>query len=95
MIKKYYILILNTNNKYIVRLNISNPYTFLIQNNYTSDKLFLKMLVENSANYSCDKVLFVLKNSNLNYLLNETPYSAYITIRKKFVKDKAGLVLDS
>ena len=45
------------------------------------------MLSENSANYSCDKVLFVPKNSNLNYPLNETPYSAYITIRKKFVKD--------
>ena len=42
---------------------------------------------ENSAEFACGKILFVLKNSNLNYKLNETPYSAYITVRKKFVRD--------
>ena len=28
--------------------------------------------------------------SKLNYIINETPYSAYVTIRKKFVKSVAG-----
>ena len=34
----------------------------------------------------CNQVLKVVKESRLNYLMNETPYSAHITIRKKFVK---------
>ena len=38
------------------------------------------------ANNVCNQVLKVLKESNLNYLVNETPYSAFVTIRKKFVK---------
>ena len=40
-----------------------------------------------SAQFACGQILFCLKNSNLNYLVKETPYSAYITIRKKFVKE--------
>ena len=40
------------------------------------------------ANVVCNQVLRVIKESNLNYLLNETPYSAYVTIRKKFVKHR-------
>ena len=35
----------------------------------------------------CNQVLRVVKESNLNYLLKETPYSAYVTIRKTFVRD--------
>ena len=35
----------------------------------------------------CEKLLNNVKASNLNYLLNETPYSAFITIRKRFTKD--------
>ena len=45
------------------------------------------MFGENSPYYACDQILFSLKMSRLNYLVNETPYSAYITIRKKFIKD--------
>eukprot|EP00092_Neocalanus_flemingeri_P090255 GFUD01114297.1.p1 GENE.GFUD01114297.1~~GFUD01114297.1.p1 ORF type:complete len:114 (-),score=29.92 GFUD01114297.1:20-361(-) len=32
-----------------------------------------------------------LKQSNLNYLVNETPYSAFVTIRKKFVKEASEI----
>ena len=39
-----------------------------------------------SAEFACGQILFGLKQSKLNYVLNETPYSAYITIRKKFLK---------
>ena len=39
-----------------------------------------------SAEYACGQLLFHLKHSKLNYLLKETPYSAYITIRKKLLK---------
>ena len=40
------------------------------------------------ANTVCNQVLKVLKQSNLNYLVNETPYSAFVTIRKKFVRTR-------
>ena len=45
-----------------------------------------KMTGNLKANTVCSKVLTVLKESNLNYLVNETPYSAFVTIRKTFVK---------
>ena len=42
------------------------------------------MAPEVSAEFACGMILFGLKQSKLNYVLKETPYSAYITIRKKF-----------
>ena len=42
------------------------------------------MATEVSAEFACGKILFGIRQSKLNYVLNETPYSAYITIRKKF-----------
>ena len=39
-----------------------------------------------SPDYACGQILFNLKRSNLHYLLEETHLSAYITIRKKFIK---------
>ena len=35
-------------------------------------------------------VLSCVKNSNLNFLLSESPFSASITIRKSFIKNKNG-----
>ena len=35
----------------------------------------------------CAKVLETLKSSGLVYHLSETPYSAYITVRKKYIKE--------
>ena len=39
-----------------------------------------------SAEFACGQILFTLKHSKLNYIVKETPYSAYITIRKKLLK---------
>ena len=44
------------------------------------------MACENSAEKACGTILFCLKMSKLNYMVKETPFSAYVTIRKKFVK---------
>lgn len=44
------------------------------------------MSSEFSANFACGQIIFSLKSSKLNYVVKETPYSAYITIRKKFLK---------
>ena len=46
------------------------------------------MTGNSKANYVCNQVLRVIKESDLNYLVNETPYSAFITIRKKFIKNR-------
>ena len=43
-------------------------------------------MTEESAEYACGQILFNLKSSNLHYLVKETHLSAYITIRKKFIK---------
>ena len=44
-------------------------------------------MVENvRANQVCERILKFIKESNLNYLINETPYSSFVTIRKRFTK---------
>ena len=40
-----------------------------------------------TAEFACGQILFNLKNSNLHYLIKETHLSAYITIRKKLIRD--------
>ena len=40
-----------------------------------------------SVEMACGQILFSLKTSKLNYMVKETPFSAYVTIRKKFVKN--------
>ena len=39
------------------------------------------------AHESCEKVIKTIKTSQLDFVLQETPYSAFITIRKRFCKD--------
>ena len=46
-----------------------------------------------SANSVCNQLLKIVKDSNLNYLVNETPYSAYVTIRKTFVRNSSEVTL--
>ena len=40
------------------------------------------------AHVECEQLLTIIKTSNLNYLVKETPYSAFVTIRKRFIKNK-------
>ena len=40
-----------------------------------------------SVDFACGQILFNLKNSNLHYLIKETHLSAFITIKKKFIKE--------
>ena len=39
------------------------------------------------SEYACENVLQYLKVSRLTYSVQETPFSAYITIRTKFAKN--------
>ena len=48
-----------------------------------------------SANSVCNQVLQIIKESKLNFLINETPYSAFVTIRKKFLKCSAEVTLET
>ena len=36
---------------------------------------------------TCAQILDTLRTSGLTYTLNETPYSVYLTVRKKFTKE--------
>ena len=38
------------------------------------------------ASEACDVLMSAIKNSQLDFFIQETPYSSYITIRKKFNK---------
>ena len=40
-----------------------------------------------SANKICEEIIRKVATSNLNYQINQTPYSVYLSIRKKFVKE--------
>ena len=44
------------------------------------------------ARHTCDKLIASLRNSELNFLIQETPFSAFITIRKTFFRgsNKSG-----
>ena len=44
------------------------------------------MVGENSTDFACGQIMYCLKKSKLNYVVKETPYSAYVTIRKSFIK---------
>ena len=39
-----------------------------------------------AAQSSCDKIIHCVRGSCLNFSINETPYSLYLTIRKSFSK---------
>ena len=45
------------------------------------------MAMVNSAQDVCHQLLNLLRLSNLNFLVSETPYSAQIMLRKRFVKE--------
>ena len=49
------------------------------------------MAGEFSPGIECRKVLYCLKISRLNYVVKETPYLAYITIRKKFIRESQNV----
>ena len=52
------------------------------------------MVSEFSPHHACGQILFSLKNSKLNYVVRETPYSAYITIRKTFIKEVSETIVN-
>ena len=47
----------------------------------------MKMTGEKSPDFKYGKIVFCLKMSRLNYLVKEIPYSTYINIRKKCIKE--------
>ena len=44
------------------------------------------MAGDSSPHNACGQILFSLKMTKLNYVVKGTPFSAYITIRKKFIQ---------
>ena len=60
-----------------------------VQRNLDSD-LRKKMAMVTSAQDVCHQLLNHLRLSNLNFLVSETPFSAQIFLRKRFVKEATG-----
>ena len=44
---------------------------------------------------SVNKILDVVQNSGLHFVINRTPFSAYITIRQKFISNHGSQMLES
>ena len=40
-----------------------------------------------SAHEACEKILLETRSSNLHFVISESPYSAQISLRKRFVKE--------
>ena len=57
--------------------------------NFTNSqsKLFNSELTM-TPNQACAVIMKTVNESNLNFQVNQTPYSCYISIRKKFLKDE-------
>ena len=47
------------------------------------------------AYQTCDSILKVIKNSNLNFCLTESPFSVTITLKKSFIKNHDGTMRSS
>ena len=47
------------------------------------------------ASQTCDSILQVIKNSNINFCLNESPFSVTITLKKSFIRNQDGTVRSS
>ena len=49
------------------------------------------------ANQSCDNLVALLRDTGLNFLVQETPFSVFITIRKSFYREvkKTGCVTEN
>ena len=56
------------------------------QENSSSD-IPATMAMPDEAQQSCDKLLNLLRASGLNFLIQKTPYSAFVTIRKSFCRE--------
>ena len=48
-----------------------------------------------SADNALGQVLICLRMSNLNFVAKETPFSTYITIRKKLIKPTTEAVIEN
>ena len=49
------------------------------------------MVMDIRANQVCEKLISTVKSSKLNFIVNEMPYSAFITMRKRFTKEYRDL----
>ena len=45
------------------------------------------MAIQPSANEACDKIIQEIRSSKLNFVISESPYSAQISLRKRFLKE--------
>ena len=45
------------------------------------------------ANYAADTIISAIKKSNLNFYIQESPFSLLINLRKTFIKNKNGVII--
>ena len=60
-----------------------------------SDYIIFTMKCLNDVNLVCNTIHNVIQSSGLHYQTNQTPWSIYITIRKKFIDPSSPFKLNS
>ena len=48
------------------------------------DPIYQPLFLKNSPSLICEQILYLVKNSNLNFEVNETPYSLNLNLKKSF-----------
>ena len=69
-------------------MKLSSAGQFMKQTNEpTVSDLFRLTMSAKNAHETCEEIIKKVCASKLNYTMNQTPYSVYLTIRKKYVKE--------
>ena len=53
---------------------------------YIMDNTGLPIFLNNSPSDRCDQIFWLIKNSDLNFCAQETPFGLNVQVKKKFVK---------
>ena len=81
----------NSNYRYIVPEELPRKYRFRF--NPTMDRHNSQDNFNMEAYSVFENMLKKVKNSNLNYKLELSPFSAKISLKKSFIRDKSGIPL--
>ena len=55
----------------------------------SDSRFYNSAMALNDANLACSQIHNLVQSSGLHFVINQTPWSSYITLRKKFIKPSA------
>ena len=89
---KFQIVLQTDENEYatlLTKIQVQPSYSLLFQDQdsaQTMDVNFQPLFLKNSPSLIIDQILYLVKNSNLNFDINETPYSLKLNLKTSFAQ---------